>query len=69
MRARHEHQIHINNSTGGHEFDLALSRVIRRAGGLSFFTDAQIALIREEMILTWLDRHELNRENRKRGAA
>ncbi len=65
-RSRHEHQIKMLDSTFGREFDKALDRVIRRLGGLDFFNDAQIALIREEMILTEADRHKINRENRKR---
>lgn len=68
-RARHEHQIKLLNSTFGREFDKALKRVIHRLGGLDFFNDAQIALIREEMILTEAGRHKLNRENRRRSAA
>lgn len=65
MRARHEHQIRLLNSTFGREFDKALDRVIRRLGGLDFFNDAQIALLREEMILTNLERRKLQRESRK----
>lgn len=65
MRARHEHQIKLLNSTFGREFDKALDRVIRRLGGLDFFNDAQIALLREEMILTNLERRKLQRESRK----
>jgi hypothetical protein len=68
-RARHERQIKLLNSTFGREFDKALDRVIRRLGGLDFFNDAQIALIREEMIITDWERHKLNRENRKRRIA
>lgn len=64
-RTRHEHQIKMLNSTFGREFDKALDRVIRRLGGLDFFNDAQIALIREEMILTDWEHHKLNRENRR----
>jgi hypothetical protein len=68
-RARHEHQIKLLNGTFTRDFDNALDRVVRRLGGLDFFNDAQIALIREEMILTDFERHKLNRENRKRLAS
>lgn len=65
MRARHEHQIKLNSSTFGNEFDLALTRAMSRYTGLSFFTDEQIAEIRAEMIEREWFRHKINRENRK----
>lgn len=68
-RARHEHQINLNSSTFGNEFDLALTRAISRCAGLDWFTDEQIAEIRAEMIEREWFRHKLNRENRKERAS
>ena len=69
MRARHEHQIKMNSSTFGNEFDDAVSRAMSRYAGLDWFTDEQIAEIRAEMIEREWFRHKLNRENRKRLAS
>ncbi|TDR27790.1 hypothetical protein [Aquamicrobium defluvii] len=70
-RARHEHQIKINDYTlgGGNTFDAAMNRVVSRWRGLDWFTDEQIAEIRAEMIEREWFRHKLNRENRKRLAS
>lgn len=65
-RTRNEASIKRLNSTFGREFDKALDRVVSRLGGLDFFNDAQIALIREEMVQTEWDRHRFRREQRKR---
>lgn len=65
-RTRHEKQIKRLNST--REFDKALVRVARRLGGLDFFNDAQIALIREDMILEARDEQRRIRENRAEAA-
>lgn len=69
MRARHEHQIKLLNSTFGNEFNEALTRIIHRTRGLEWFTDEQIAEIRAVMIGRDWFRHEIKRENRKRRAA
>lgn len=71
MRARHEHQIKLLTAAFGNSnsFDRSLYRVIYRSRGMSFFTDEQIAEIREDMIRQDWFRHKLNRENRKRRAA
>lgn len=68
-RARHEHQIRMLDSTFGGELDDAITRVMNRHRGLSFFTDEQIAEIRAEMIEREWFRHKLNREHRKRLAS
>lgn len=70
-RARHEHQIKINDYTlgGGNTFDSAMNRVVSRWRGLDWFTDEQIAEIRAEMIEAEWFRHKLHRENRRRSAA
>ncbi len=70
-RARHEHQIKINDYTlaGCNTFDAAMNRVVSRWRGLSWFTDEQIAEIRAEMIEAEWFRHKLHRENRRRSAA
>lgn len=67
-RTRHEASIKRLNSPYHREFDKALDRVVRRLGGLDFFNDAQIALIREDMILEERDRQRRNRENRAESA-
>lgn len=64
-RDRHEHQIKMNSSTFGNEFERGLWNAIRSHRGLSFFTDEQVAEIRHEMIRQQWRRHKLNRENRK----
>ena len=66
-RARHEHQIKLNDYSlgGGNTFDAALHRVISRWRGLDWFTDEQIAEIRADMIGREWFRHGLQRENRK----
>lgn len=71
VRARHEHQIKLNDYTLSERrtFDLALYGVMRRWRGLDWFTDEQIAEIRAEMIEREWSRHKINRENRKRRAA
>jgi hypothetical protein len=67
-RARHEHQIKLNGYYlgGGNTFDAALNKVMARWRGLSWFTDDQVAEIREQMIRDEWFRHKINRENRKR---
>ncbi len=67
-RARHEHQIGLHKTTFGNEFINALITAINRNGGLSWFSDEQIADIRAEMIEWDWSRHKLNRENRRRAA-
>ena len=68
MRTRHEHQIALHKTTFGHQFSNALTTVINRHHGLSWFTDEQIADLREEMIqAAWLS-HKFNRKNRRRVA-
>ena len=69
-RARHEHQIKLNDYSlgGSRTFEAALHRVISRWRGLDWFTDEQIAEIRREMIEREWFRHKLNRENRRRAA-
>ncbi len=69
VRARHEHQIKLLSTTFGGESDRALTRVMSRYPGLSFFTDDQIAEVREQMIRDALFGHRLKRENRKRRTA
>jgi hypothetical protein len=68
-RARHEHQIYFLDTTFGDELEVGISRAMSRNGGLDWFTDEQIADIREAMIRREWSRHKLNRENRKRRAA
>lgn len=68
-RARHEHQIKLHDTTFGGEFDEALSRVISRNRGLRWFTDEQIAEIRDDMIAHEWHRHQFRRDQRKQALA
>ena len=66
-RAHSEHQIKLLETWSGREFENALSRVLLRyADHLDFYTDDQLAEIREQMIRDEWFRHKINRENRKR---
>ncbi len=67
-RARHEHQIRLLDTYSGEEFEQALARVCQRHRGTFFFTDEQIAELREEMILANWQRQS-SRANRKNAAA
>lgn len=70
-RDRHEHQVKLNSYhlSAGNTFDIALNKVMARWRGLEWFTDEQVAEIREQMIRDEWFRHKLNRENRKRLAS
>ena len=68
-RDRDEASIKRLDSYFGREFDNALSRVLGRYRGLSFYTDEQLAEIREQMVRDELFRRKLKWENRKRRAA
>lgn len=70
-RTRHEHQIKLNDYhlSCGNTFNAALNRVMSRWRGLDWFTDEQVAEIREQMIRDEWFRHKIKRENRKRLAS
>lgn len=63
-RARHEHQIKLLDSTFGREAEKAIDTLVRRHG-LDWFTDEQIADIRDEMIGRCWFHHKFTRANRK----
>lgn len=67
-RARHEHQIKLFGKIGGRAFEDVLTHLAFE-NGLDWFTDDQIADMREYLIeRSWFS-HKLNRENRKRRIA
>ena len=67
-RARHERQIKLFGKIGGRAFEDALT-YLAFEHGLDWFTDDQIADMREYLIeRSWFS-HKLNRENRKRLAS
>ncbi len=67
-RARHEHQIKLFGKIGSRAFEDALTHLAFEHG-LDWFTDDQIADMREYLIeRSWFS-HKLNRENRKRLAS
>lgn len=68
-RTRYEAQIKHYDTTFGGEFENALSRVMHRLGDLDFFNDAQIALIREEMVQWEWDCRRRQREMQARNRA
>jgi hypothetical protein len=55
-RARHEAAIRRLDTTFGDEFETALAAVVHSHRGLNFFTDEQIAEIRDAMIQKEWDR-------------
>lgn len=64
-RARKEKFIRDMDTAAGREFDRALDRVIGQHGGLSFFTDEQIAEITSEMARKERWSHSLMIRNRR----
>lgn len=67
-RARHEHQILLFGKVGSHTFEDALTYLAFKHG-LDWFTDDQIADMRERLIGTSWFSYKINRENRKRLAS
>lgn len=68
-RARYEAQIQHYQTFGGNELDSAIRCLVRRYGGLSFFTDDQVEEIRAVMVEDEWDRRCRNREMQARNRA
>lgn len=63
--ARKKHEKAIKEFNSGAEFDRALTNVMRRFHGLDFFNDAQIAMLREEMVQAAWDSRKRMRKFRR----